>query len=122
MGFKQVDVARALEQTSFHFGRALLLLLNGLGANRANERARRRARKTAGGADCKAPLGDEVLAQCSQRARSEFNFDPRAWDLGQHAGSAAGACFWCAWQLVWPSARRAFWPRLCRAPARRGSP
>ena len=35
MGFKEVDITRALEQTSFHFGRALLLLLNGLDAARS---------------------------------------------------------------------------------------
>ena len=34
MGFKEVDITRALEQTSFQFGRALLLLLNGLDAQR----------------------------------------------------------------------------------------
>ena len=37
MGFKEADVSRALQQTSFHFGRALLLLLNALGATRASE-------------------------------------------------------------------------------------
>ena len=94
MGFKQVDITRALEQTSFHFGRALLLLLNGLDANRTSERFRRHARKTVKAADVEALGEGQVLTQYSQRARSEFNFDPRVWDLGQAAGSTTGACFW----------------------------
>ena len=98
MGFEEVDITRAPEQTSFHFGRALLLLLNGLDAQRSKvdtlERFRRHAAKTVRGADCSKLGGDDVLTQYSQRAQSELNFDPRLWDLGQVAGRTTGACFW----------------------------
>ena len=97
MGFKEADITRALEQTSFNFGRALVLLLNGLDAARAKydtlERFRRHSAKTVRRqAD---NLGDEdVTTQYSQRARTEFNFEPLVLDLGQYAGRTTGACFW----------------------------
>ena len=34
------------------------------------------------------------MTQYSQRTQSEFNFEPRLWDLGQLAGRTTGACFW----------------------------
>ena len=49
MGFKEADITNALEQTSFVFGKALLLLLNGLDAQRTKcdtqERFRRHQNK-----------------------------------------------------------------------------
>ncbi len=98
MGFKEADITRALEQVSFNFGRALVSLLNGLDADRAKhdtlERFRRHAAKTVRRLDSD-KLGDnEVTTQYSQRARSEFNFEPLVLDLGQYAGRTTGACFW----------------------------
>ncbi len=98
MGFKEADITRALEQVSFNFGRALVLLLNGLDADRSKydtlERFRRHAAKTVRRVDS-GKLGDnEVTTQYSQRARSEFNFEPLVLDLGQYAGRTTGACFW----------------------------
>ncbi len=53
MGFKEEDITRALEKSGFVFGRALLLLLNGLDAQRTKydsmERFRRHGMKTCGG-------------------------------------------------------------------------
>ena len=98
MGFKEADITRALEQTSFNFGRALVLLLNGLDAGRAKydtlERFRRHAAKTVRRLDSDKLGGDEVTTQYSQRARGEFNFEPLVLDLGQYAGRTTGACFW----------------------------
>ena len=98
MGFKEVDITRALEQTSFQFGQALVLLLNGLDAQRTKydtlERFRRHGTKTVRALDCDVLGEDEVLTQYSQRARDEFQFDARVWDLGQFAGRTSGACFW----------------------------
>ena len=98
MGFKEADITRALEQTSFNFGRALVLLLNGLDADRAKydtlERFRRHATKTVRRLDSDKLGDDEVTTQYSQRARSEFNFEPLVLDLGQYAGRTTGACLW----------------------------
>ena len=98
MGFKEVDITRALEQTSFQFGHALLLLLNGLDANRSRydtrERFRRHTSKTVRDPDCTTLGNNDVTMQYSQRARSEFNFDPLVFDLGQYAGRTTGACLW----------------------------
>ena len=98
MGFKEADITRALEQTSFNFGRALVLLLNGLDADRTKydtrERFRRHAAKTVRRLDSDKLGNDEVTTQYSQRARSEFNFEPLVLDLGQYAGRTTGACFW----------------------------
>ena len=94
MGFKQVDIARALEQASFHVGRALLMLLNGLEASRDSKRFDRHALKQIMSADAEKLAGGEVAAQHGRRAQTEFHFTPRVRDLGQHAGDATGACFW----------------------------
>ena len=98
MGFQEVDITRALEQTSFVFGRALLLLLNGLDSQRtkhdAFERFRRHGLKTVRGVHSEMLGGDAVVAQYKQRARDEFHFEPNVRDLGQYAGRTTGACFW----------------------------
>ena len=98
LGFKEADITRALEQTSFQFQRALLLLLNGLDANRSKydtlARFRRHSTKTIREPDCAKLGNDEVTTQYSQRARNEFNFEPVVLDLGQYAGRTTGACFW----------------------------
>ena len=98
MGFKEADITRALEQTSFQFQRALLLLLNGLDASRSKydtlARFRRHSTKTVREPDCAKLGNDEVTTQYSQRARNEFNFEPVVLDLGQYAGRTTGACFW----------------------------
>ena len=98
MGFKEADITRALEQTSFQFQRALLLLLNGLDASRSKydtlARFRRHSTKTIREPDCAKLGNDEVTTQYSQRARNEFNFEPVVLDLGQYAGRTTGACFW----------------------------
>ena len=98
MGFKEDAITRALEQTSFQFGQALVLLLNGLDAQRAEydalERLRRHSAKTARALDCDVLGDDAVLTQYTQRARDEFQFEVRVWDLGQYAGRTTAACFW----------------------------
>eukprot|EP00974_Lingulodinium_polyedra_P131906 11219595-Lingulodinium_polyedra.AAC.1 len=56
MGFAVEHITRALEQTQFSFGRALLLLLNGVDDQRAKydtqERVRRRSQKIVKTIDC----------------------------------------------------------------------
>ena len=98
MGFKEADITRALEQTSFQFQRALVLLLNGLDAGRSKydtlARFRRHSTKIVRNPDCDELGNDEVTTQYSQRARNEFNFEPVVFDFGQHAGQTTGACFW----------------------------
>ena len=73
MGFNEVDITRALEQTSFQFRQALVLLSNGLDAQRtkydALERFRRHCAKTVRALDCDVLGGGEFLTQYSQRAQ-----------------------------------------------------
>ena len=98
MGFKEVDITRALEQSQFNFGHALLLLLNGLDANRSRydnrERFRRHTLIYVRVPDCDKLGSDDVKTQYSQRAQNEFHFSPLVWDFGQFAGRTSGACFW----------------------------
>ena len=98
MGFAEADITRALEETDFAFGRALLLLLNGLDKQRAKydtlERFRRHGSKTVRALGLAGSHREEAQTQYSQRARDEFHFDPVVLDLGQFAGRTAGACFW----------------------------
>ena len=98
MGFKEVDITCALEKTSFQFRQALVLLLNGLDAQRTKydtlERFRRHSAKTVRALDCEVLGSGEVLTQYSQRTRSELQFDAHVRDLGQYAGRTSGACFW----------------------------
>ena len=98
MGFAEADITRALEETDFAFGRALLLLLNGLDKQRTKydtlERFRRHGSRTVRALGPAGSSREEVQTQYSQRARDEFHFDPVVLDLGQFAGRTTGACFW----------------------------
>ena len=77
---------------------ALLLLLNGLDKQRTKydtlERFRRHGAKRVLALGRAGSHGEEAQTQYSQRARSEFHFEPVVLDLGQFAGRTTGACFW----------------------------
>ena len=80
------------------FGKALLLLLNGLDTQRTKydtqERFRRHQMKQVKGIDL-AMLGrDEVVAQYMNRAKEAYGFSVKVWDFDQYAGETTGACFW----------------------------
>ena len=73
MGFKEADITNALEQTSFVFGKAVLLLLNGLDAQRTKydtqERFRRHHNKHVKGIEASAVLGAVRQALPAARKR-----------------------------------------------------
>ena len=73
MGFAIEDITHALETSSFSFTRALLLLLNGLDAQRtkfdAQERFRRHGLKVVKSTKCADLAGPSVAAQYKERAR-----------------------------------------------------
>ena len=95
MGFNVADVTNALEQTSFVFGKALLLLLNGLDAQRTKydtqERFRRHHNKHVKGIEATQLARGEVVAQYMKRAQEAYDFAVTVWDLGQCAGRTSGA-------------------------------
>ena len=96
MGFNEADITHALEQTSFVFGRALLLLLNGLDAQRTKydtqERFRRHHHKHVMGIEAAELAREEVVAQYTKRVQEAYGFTVTVWDLGQYAGRTSGAC------------------------------
>ena len=71
MGFAEADITRALEETEFAFGRALLLLLNGLDKQRTKydtlERFRRHGNKAVRAMGLPEGHGEEAQTQYSQR-------------------------------------------------------
>ena len=98
MGFAVGDITTALEQASFSFPQALLLLLNGLDEQRtkydAQDRFRRHALKTVKGIDCTTLAGGPVVAQYMQRAQEVCHVGVTVLELGQYAGHTTAACFW----------------------------
>ena len=98
MGFAIEDITHALETSSFSFTRALLLLLNGLDAQRtkfdAQERFRRHGLKRVKSIKCEDLAGPSVASQYKERARELYDVDVDVLDLGQYAGQTSGACFW----------------------------
>ena len=98
MGFQADDIARALENASFSFGKALLLLLNGIDDKRAKQdnklRFRRHHADRVKSIDCQKLAGLSVFAQYRQRAYDHYQINVTVCDFGQYAGRTSGACFW----------------------------
>ena len=97
MGFRVDDITRALERTSFPYGKALLLLLNGTDEKRtkydSQDRFRRHSLNTVKYVDCEHLGSISVCAQYKKRAQDEYLLDVAVHDLGQYAGRSIGACF-----------------------------
>ena len=99
MGFHVGDINTALEHTEFAFGKALLLLLNGLDAQRTKydtkERFRRHGLKTVKGMPRVTEQGKkQAEIQYIERAQEICHLAVTVLDFGQYAGRTAGACFW----------------------------
>ena len=98
MGFQAEDIARALESASFSFGKALLLLLNGVDDKRIKHdnkaRFRRHLCQKVKSIDCQKLADLPVLEQYTQRSQDEFQLSMEVCDFGQYAGRTSAACFW----------------------------
>ena len=86
--------------STFVFGGALLLLLNGSDEQRtkydSRQRFRRHSLKSVKPIDSEQLGQPSVLEQYKQRARDELGLEATVWDFGQYAGKTSGACFWLA--------------------------
>ena len=98
MGFQADDIARALESASFSFGKALLLLLNGIDDKRAKQdnkaRFRRHLRQSVKSIDCQKLANLSVTEQYTQRSQDHCQLSVEVCDFGQYAGRTSAACFW----------------------------
>ena len=76
MGFQPDDIARALESASFSFGKALLLLLNGVDEKRAKQdnkaRFRRHLLQSVKSIDCQKLANLSVTEQYTQRSQDHY--------------------------------------------------
>ena len=97
MGFSLADITMALEGMGFEFGKALLLLLNGLDQQRTNidrcqkESLHRHSRQTVNWKIDPKLADDSVFSNYKERALESFGVAVDVWDLGMTAGDTSNA-------------------------------
>ncbi len=95
LGFDSQLVAKTLEQVDWSFPLALSTLLNGNDHARTSYRFRRHTmQRKVLQMNLEKVSGSAVRSEYVQRAREHFHRDFHVVDLGQHAASTTGACFW----------------------------
>ena len=119
MGFAIEDITHALEICSFSLARALLLLLNGLDAQRtkfdAQERFRRHGLKVVKSINARAWRGHLSPRSTRSGRVSYMTSTWMCWTLGSTLPKRLALASGSAWLLAWPSAPRTSSPRLCQA-------
>ena len=96
LGFDEDMVTRILEENDFSFAKTLSYFMNGMDSARDMSRFRRHTRKKiVCGINVEKLASGPVRNAYLERANAEFrHLRFKVVDLGQHADSTTGACFW----------------------------